>query len=120
MRRLDTADAATQPRAPVAASMATCRWPGSSRRASEGRVLDALRLALQGVLSEIFYSAQWLLDMPKSGDRGSRSSGQQGLRAAVRQPAAFDGGTRCFLTVVRDEPVDPRAVAAAAFAARLS
>ena len=22
------------------------------------------------MLSEIFYSAQWLLDMPKSGDRG--------------------------------------------------
>lgn len=40
-----------------------------SRRSSEGRVFDALRLALR-VLSEIFYSAPWLLDIPKSGDRG--------------------------------------------------
>lgn len=32
-------------------------------------VLDALRLALK-VLSEILYASQWLLDTPKSLDRG--------------------------------------------------
>jgi hypothetical protein len=41
----------------------------ASRRAGEGMVLDALRLALR-VLSEVLYSSQWLLDTPKSLDRG--------------------------------------------------
>ena len=59
--------------------------------------------------------------MPKSDDRGlALILGNEELRAAVRQPAAFDGGTRCFLTVVRDETVDLRVVEVAAFAARLS
>jgi Apea-like HEPN len=41
----------------------------ASRRAGEGMVLEALRLALR-VLSAIFYSSQWLLNTPKSADRG--------------------------------------------------
>jgi len=41
----------------------------ASRRACEGMVLEALRLALR-VLSAIFYSSQWLLNTPKSADRG--------------------------------------------------
>lgn len=40
----------------------------ASRRAGEGMVLEALRLALR-VLSAIFYSSQWLLNTPKSADR---------------------------------------------------
>lgn len=41
----------------------------SSRPAGEDVVLDALRLALR-VLSAIFHSSRWLLDTPKSADRG--------------------------------------------------
>jgi hypothetical protein len=41
----------------------------SQRREGEGLVIDAVRLALR-VLSEIFYSSQWLLDTPTSRDRG--------------------------------------------------
>jgi hypothetical protein len=41
----------------------------SQRREGEGLVVDAVRLALR-VLSEIFYTSQWLLDTPTSRDRG--------------------------------------------------
>ena len=41
----------------------------SQRRQSEGLVIDALRLAHR-VLSEIFYSSHWLLDIATSLDRG--------------------------------------------------
>jgi len=59
----------------------------ASRRAGEGMVLDALRLALR-VLSAIFYSSQWLLDTPKSADRGlALILGNQDLgRASSDQP----------------------------------
>jgi hypothetical protein len=40
----------------------------SSRRNAEDMVVDALQLALR-VLTTILYSAQWLLDTPKSADR---------------------------------------------------
>lgn len=41
----------------------------ASRRVGDGMVLEALRLALR-VLAAIFYSSQWLLNTPKSADRG--------------------------------------------------
>jgi hypothetical protein len=41
----------------------------SSRRSAEDMVVDALQLVLR-VLITILYSAQWLLDTPKSADRG--------------------------------------------------
>jgi hypothetical protein len=41
----------------------------ASRRAGEATVLDALRLALR-VLSATCYSSPWLLETPKSADRG--------------------------------------------------
>jgi len=61
----------------------------ASRRAGEDMVLDALRLALR-VLSAIFYSSQWLLDTPKSADRGlAHILGNQDLgRACGDQPSS--------------------------------
>ena len=65
-------------------------------------MLDALRLALGGLLSEIFYSAQWLLDMPQSGDRslalilGNEDYGQPSGNQPLprRNPLLPDGRPR--------------------------
>lgn len=61
----------------------------ASRRASESMVLDAVRLALR-VLSAIFYSSQWLLDTPKSADRGLALilGNQDQGRASSGQPSS--------------------------------
>jgi hypothetical protein len=87
-----------------------------AHRVSEGRVLDALRLALGGCCrrSSILPGDCSICRSRATGaSRSSWATRTTGSRPAT---SPFDGGTRCILTVVRDIPVDPRAVAAAAFA----
>jgi hypothetical protein len=66
----------------------------SSRRNAEDMVVDALQLALR-VLAAILYSAQWLLDTPKSADRALALilGAQEYGRPVSAQPPAEPAGS---------------------------